>query len=142
MWQPITGLSVAKRAVAVNGQSSNRRSGYYRNELVTNNTSAAQWQSVTHKAVEGATTTTVTGKVFLAQSPEAFLHDLDGNLRSDGRWTNRWDAENRLILMTTPANLPTNAQKALRFTYDYQGRRVLPQLKTPVCGLSLRTDAA
>ena len=67
---------------------------------------------ISAKAVEGANSTSVTGNVFLARSPEVFLHDLDGNLCSDDRWTNRWDAENRLISMTTPASLPTGAQQA------------------------------
>ena len=79
--------------MTVNGQSTYLHGEYYWQQLAIGNPSAAQWQSITNKAVEGANSTSVTGNVFLARSPEVFLHDLDGNLCSDGRWTNRWDAE-------------------------------------------------
>ncbi|MBK8477426.1 MAG: RHS repeat protein, partial [Opitutaceae bacterium] len=38
-----------------------------------------------------------TRHAFVAQTPEVFVYDADGNLTSDGSWTYGWDAENRLI---------------------------------------------
>jgi len=52
------------------------------------------------------------GKKFVPLYPESFNHDADGNLTSDGRWTNRWDGENRLVPMETLAAVPTGGQKA------------------------------
>jgi len=49
-------------------------------------------------------------------------YDLDGNLLTDGKWTNTWDGENRLIGVT-PLSV-TNGSKKLLSRYDYMGRRV------------------
>ncbi len=64
---------------------------------------------------------------FFPGTPEAFTHDLDGNLTADGTWTYTYDAENRLIRQeqktwTIAPLAPTS--KRLDYTYDYQGRRV------------------
>ena len=64
------------------------------------------------------------GDVFLPQTPEQFTYDADGNLTSDGRWTNTWDAENRLISMTSLTNGPAGSKLRLAFGYDYMGRRI------------------
>ena len=44
-----------------------------------------------------------TGEVnaYVAETPESFNHDDDGNLEGDGRWLYTYDAENRLITMET-----------------------------------------
>ncbi len=49
-------------------------------------------------------------------------YDLDGNLLTDGTWTNTWDGENRLVGVT-PLNVVTGSKK-LQMAYDYMGRRV------------------
>ena len=65
------------------------------------------------------------GEVHIAQTPEAFTYDADGNLTSDGLWDYTWDAENRLTAMTMKTGLPTGmTRKRLEFKYDYLGRRV------------------
>ena len=69
-------------------------------------------------------TETSTGNVFLPKTVEVFTYDADGNLTSDGRWTNRWDAENRLVEMQPLSSIPSGAKKDLKFTYDSQGRRI------------------
>ena len=53
------------------------------------------------------------------------FHDDDGNLFSDGRWTNTWNAENRLIQMeTTTTAVDAGVPRVkLAFSYDYMGRR-------------------
>ena len=69
--------------------------------------------------------TTVTGKMFVAESPEAFSYDSDGNLLSDGQWNYVWDAENRLIEMSTITNHNPSVPLLLcQFSYDYMSRRV------------------
>jgi RHS repeat-associated protein len=45
------------------------------------------------------------------------IHDLDGNLTSDGNWTYTWNNENRL-------STATNGTITIDFTYDYQGRLI------------------
>lgn len=45
------------------------------------------------------------------------VHDADGNLTSDGRWTYTWNGENRLASAT-------DGSKRIDFTYDYHGRLV------------------
>src|SRR5205085_6578257 len=76
------------------------------------------------KAGQGTTTNTVIGNVFLARTPELFSYDGDGNLLTDGRWTNSWDAENRLVNLTSLSNAPTGSKFKLDLTYDYLGRRM------------------
>ena len=64
------------------------------------------------------------------------MYDLDGNLpalrslgeggTSDGRWTNTWDGENRLISMGTLASVVSAGipRERLEFAYDSQCRRI------------------
>jgi RHS repeat-associated protein len=51
-------------------------------------------------------------------------HDLDGNLTNDAGWAYTWDAENRLIAVTTRADLPATVPRVrLAHAYDYMSRR-------------------
>src|SRR6266705_631060 len=84
----VIGVTNTAATVTVSNQSTYRKTEYYRKELSINNASAPQWQSVTNKAVQSGTTNTTTGNVFLPKTPESFIYDADGNLLSDGRWTN------------------------------------------------------
>jgi RHS repeat-associated protein len=123
----IIGSATNTSSVTVNGILAYRHGSYYRAELPINNAGSAVWQSVTNLAVLGAATNTdatVTGSLFLPQNPEDFTYDKDGNLTSDGRFTNTWDAENRLLGMTNIANIAPPGKYALSFTYDYMGRRI------------------
>jgi RHS repeat-associated protein len=74
------------------------------------------------------------GNIFLAQKPESFSYDADGNLTQDGRWTYKWDAENRLIAMTNNSNVPNGAKMTLNFGYDYHGRRISKLVSNYVSG--------
>jgi RHS repeat-associated protein len=63
---------------------------------------------------------------FVAPFTQNFTYDDDGNLSSDGIWNYVYDAENRLIQMTT-TNAAMNANfadRTVEFKYDYLGRRV------------------
>src|SRR5665213_2382442 len=68
--------------------------------------------------------TPVSGHQFVAQTPENFTYDFDGNLTQDGRWTYTWDAENRLVNMTSVSGGPSGSLLKLDFGYDYKGRRM------------------
>jgi RHS repeat-associated protein len=110
--------------VNVNNVMAYRRGEYYRVELNPINTSAAVWQSVTNRAVQSGTTNSLTGNAFLSKTAEVFGYDLDGNLTNDGRWAYVWDGENRLLSMTSRPSSPAGSSNALRFAYDWQGRRI------------------
>ena len=60
------------------------------------------------------------------KSPESFSYDADGNLTSDGRFTDSWDAENRLIAVESNVGIP--ARVKLEFAYDYMGRRIFKKV--------------
>jgi RHS repeat-associated protein len=66
----------------------------------------------------------VIGNLFIPKSPENYTYDADGNLTSDGRFTNIWDADNRLTNITSLSGDPTGSLVKLDFTYDYMGRRI------------------
>ena len=113
----ITGASILTNAVTVNGQTAYRKEEYFRQELPVNNTNSALWTNI---IVAGGQS--VTGNVYVAQEPEKFKYDADGNLTNDGRWAYVWDAENRLIQMTVNTNV--GPQYQLNFAYDAKGRRI------------------
>src|SRR5271157_750072 len=115
----VMGLGIATNSVTVNGQTAYRKVEYFRQQLAVNNTSAAMWTNIT--VTESGSN--VTGKAYVARTPENYTYDADGNLLSDGRWTYAWDAENRLINLTSLSGAPAGSQLQLAFAYDYQGRR-------------------
>jgi RHS repeat-associated protein len=98
--------------------ATDRKAEYFHSPVGTNNGLKAAWLNV---SVTGAVTS-VSGHLYVAQEPEHFQHDADGNLTSDGRWTYTWDAENRLIGMTV--NTSAGPQYQLTFAYDTKGRRI------------------
>ncbi len=126
------GNAASNATVTINLQPVTRKGLYFAGDLGVNNSSSAVYtQLVTVGVLKNAGTnnddiqTITTGRLFVAQSPEAFTNDSDGNLTSDGRWSYSWDAENRLIAMQTLTNLPaTVPQEKLLFGYDYMGRRI------------------
>ena len=125
----ILGDAHSNATVTVNLQPTVRQGEYFWNELVVSNASAAVWQSVTNSGVLNNGTnadivTTNIGNALVAKTPETFTHDLDGNLTSDGLWTNRWNGENQLVETESVAGVPSAARLKLVFSYDYRGRRV------------------
>jgi RHS repeat-associated protein len=119
----VLGIAHANASVTVNSQSPYRRGEYFWQELSVNNASAALWQPVTNIASLSGTSQTNSGNLFLPKTAETYTYDLDGNLTSDGRWTNKWDGENRLVDMTSHSSGPSGSRKSLQFGYDSQGRR-------------------
>src|SRR5208337_949481 len=95
----ILGSATNAATVLVNGIIAARHGNFYRVELPVNNATGPVWQSVTNLGIMGGATNTVattTGSLFLPRNPETFTYDADGNLKSDGRFSYSWDAENRL----------------------------------------------
>ncbi len=127
-WLDVIGTATNSATVTVNAGTSARKSDYYRTEVSVLNSGAAVWLPITNTAVLASGTndyvTNWTGNVFVPQTPEKFTFDLDGNQTSDGRWTNKWDSENRLLSMTSHANAPVASRLSLIFAYDAQSRRI------------------
>jgi YD repeat-containing protein len=63
----------------------------------------------------------VTGRVFVAASPEQFTYDADGNMTSDGRFHYFWNGENRLVCAS-------NAEVVVTYAYDHRGRMVRKEI--------------
>jgi RHS repeat-associated protein len=121
----VMGEGLATNGVTVNGLPAYRKVEYFRQQLSVTNTSPV-WDSVT---VIGSGQTN-TGHLYVPQAPENYTYDADGNLLTDGRWTNSWDAENRLLSMTSLSTAPSGSQLQLAFTYDYMGRRIQKLVST------------
>lgn len=117
----VMGLNLATNTVQVNGTNAYQKWEYYREQMATNNSSAAQWVGIT---VTAPGQTTMSGGAFVAQTPETFTYDYDGNETQDGRFTNIWDGENRLVNMTSLSGAPTASKYSLAMAYDYQSRRL------------------
>jgi len=132
-WFDLAGTAKTNATVTVNYQSVTRQADgayWYKALGVDNDVSAAYSQAVVRAVVTNAgpggedAVVGSTGNVFVAQSPEAFAYDEDGNLLSDGRWTYEWNGENRLAAMETLEGLPAAVPRIrLQFAYDYMGRR-------------------
>jgi len=117
----IKGISLATNIVTVNSETAYRHGDYFRKELVVGNGSAALWTNI---IVAATGQTSVTGNVFVAQSPEAFSYDGDGNLTNDGRWSYTWDAENRLVQVESLSGSPTLSKRKVVWEFDGNGRRI------------------
>lgn len=105
-----------------------KRDRTYAADVLPGNASpnAAAGGSVTVRAALPGTTDllgSVTHQWTVGPQTATLNYDEDGNLLSDGVWTYVYDAENRLIQMTS-VNLTGYLHKVLYFKYDYLNRRV------------------
>ena len=106
----VMGLTLATNTVSVNGQAAYQKWEYFREQLRGQQHPCGVVDEH-DRDVAGANDNS--GHVFVAQNPERFTYDLDGNQTSDGRWTNTWDGENRLINMTSLTSAPAGSQYSL-----------------------------
>jgi len=115
------------------------RQGRYWNDALTVGNVLRPWRgpltifAAQQNGGPGGTTDLVRTDVRLAQLPQAlqtFEYDDDGNLTTDGVWDYLWDAENRIVRMTTTALAVQGGypNRRLEFKYDYLGRRVLKRV--------------
>jgi len=80
-----------------------------------------------------ATETTTVGRSFVLPASETFIHDSDGSLIADGRWTHSvWDGENQLVEMRRDSTTPSAARQKLNYEYDHLVRRAAQPLQIPV----------
>src|SRR5690606_653059 len=114
-----------------NNQRTTRQGEWWRHEETVDNSDDPVFAAVNIVGVKNNVGTSgedavseASGAVYVAETPEIFTYDYDGNLTSDGRWTYTWDAENRLIAMESISTVPTAAKKKLEFEYDYRWRRI------------------
>jgi RHS repeat-associated protein len=114
----IIGASIMTNAVMVNGQTAWRKEEYFWATVKSNNTAAAQWEGVS--VVSGSFTNN--GNLLVPQTPQNFIYDADGNLVSDGLWTNVWNTENRLVCSTSLTNVPSGGRMKEEWSYLPDGR--------------------
>lgn len=127
----VQGSAAATAAVAVNSQTAQRKGEYFYREVSVDNQDAPQYPQIRVQAMQAGAApggsdlvSERTGRLYVPQTPEEFVHDADGNLTRDGRWSYTWDGENRLVAMESLAVAPAEAKKRLEFEYDAQGRRI------------------
>jgi RHS repeat-associated protein len=141
-WVSVQGEASSNTTVTVNLQPTKRQGDYYWMELWFNNSTGAVYQSITNVAAFRRTNqpdvvSTVVGSLFQPKTPELFLHDADGNLTNDGRWTLTWDAENRLSRAETIGSALASGvpRQRLDLASDYLGRRVRKSVSNYVAGV-------
>ncbi len=116
--------------VTVNGQSVTRQYAYWYKDLAVTNDAAPQYPEVVIDAAWSNILSSVTGNVFVAETPEDFGYDGDGNMTNDGRFAYAWDgdhpsprlrmARNRLIAVETlPAVVAASGAPQVRVEYAY-----------------------
>jgi RHS repeat-associated protein len=129
----VRGHAPEKVGVIVNGERTARTDGDFYAEATADNSAASVEMDITVKAVDPGPPELLAQEnrsVVLPETPEAFTHDLDGNLIQDGLWTYEWDAENRLIGMESRTDLPASVtRQRLEFAYDGRSRRIAKTVK-------------
>ena len=125
----VHGIANPTASVTVNSNTADRKGEYFHYPLTVNNSSTAQYPTVTVTSNYGGTQSS-SGEVYVPQTPESFSYDDDGNLTADGRWTYTWDNENRLTEMKRDVASPVGARLRMTFEYDYQGRRIRKRFYT------------
>ncbi len=104
-----------------------RKGDYFRGELLVNNSTGAVWLTLTNVAVlnDGSNpdvVTNTTGNVLLAKTPQAYTYDFDGNLMSDGVWTNTWNGENRRTVIQSRSDASSLSKSKVEWTHLPDGR--------------------
>ncbi|MBI4658078.1 MAG: hypothetical protein HY735_04370 [Verrucomicrobia bacterium] len=120
----VMGMANGSASVTVNGQGTYRKNEFYQSLVNVNNTSGGVWQGVTVSAVLEGAPETRAGNVYVGPASDGFTHDADGNLLTDGTWSNTWDGENRLTKIEAKSGVPAGAKRKGEYEYDYLGRRV------------------
>lgn len=123
----IDGTTDSANTVTINGTAAGRQGNFYSGEVLPPVTSAPNSYTATISITPpGQGTTTTTQNLIGFPSPQSFTYDTDGNRTSDMQWTYAWDAENRLVRLTTQFAAASNGvpNREIDFVYDYKGRRV------------------
>lgn len=132
------GTAAATTEILLNGQTALRQGESWYYQQAVDNSGYPAWLDLlitgaeTGAGPQGAdATSSEVRSAFLAQTPEIYTYDADGNLTQDGQWIYTWNGENRLIAIQTRQDvvppigpMPLYERKRLEFTYDGQGRRI------------------
>lgn len=117
------------------------RNNYFFKSVPKSATATAGYQTIALSATGGGGTATESVATATRPVAESFTYDLDGNLTDDALWRYVYDGENRLVALygkvADASGLP-----ALRFTYDYLGRRVAKEVWTYTGTLAAPTMAS
>ncbi len=136
----VRGEADTNATVTVNADPAWRWGGYFYGGDAADNSADAVMKELEITATYSNLFTSVTGRVFVAETPEAFTYDDDGNLTQDGRFDYTWNGENRLIKAETRDDLPAAVPRVkVEYAYDHQGRMVWKQISTNAVALSTRT---
>ncbi|MFZ0827909.1 MAG: RHS repeat-associated core domain-containing protein [Verrucomicrobiia bacterium] len=122
------GSASSNATVTANGAAVYRKGNYYRGELTVGNGSAPVYVPITNQGTLTMNNVFVNGHALVAQMPETFGYDADGNLTNDGKWSYTWDAENRLIGIQSLSLIPDAAKRLMVYAYDDQGRRIYARI--------------
>lgn len=127
----VSGTAPSASTVTVNGTTAASRQGRYWDAGLGNLPAAGSFSTLSISATAAAPADNRSGTAALLARPatETFSYDENGNLTGDGLWNYVWDAEDRLIQMTTSttAHAFGMPDQSITFTYDYLGRRVRKQ---------------
>jgi RHS repeat-associated protein len=119
-----SGTAESATTVSVDGNTAARRDQYWDQAL-------PEFGQSRPISVNTSTGGSESRLALVRPAQESFEYDDDGNLKKDALWEYFWDAENRLIGMSTRSNdfgtlgyssAPPSVQ--ITFLYDYLGRRV------------------
>jgi len=123
----VVGETDAGADVEINTVDALRQGSWFAGTLGAGET-GSDWLAVTvdAEAPGGSPSSSAGGNLFLPAASVSPEHDADGNLLFDGRWDYTWDAENRLIGMTTSVTAQTAGVPAstIEHTYDGDSRRI------------------
>jgi hypothetical protein len=89
------GSTSSNAAVTANGNSVYQTNNYCRGELAANNTAAPVYLAVTNVGTLTTNSVFVNDNALLAQTPETFGYDADGNLTNDGNFSTKFGARER-----------------------------------------------
>jgi len=133
----VTGTASTAAHVTVNDGPVNLYGSYFSAAVPVDNSAGPVYEPIKVTAVKNNVgengqdeVSQQNGHRYVAQTPEQFQYDADGNLTQDGRWIYTWDGENRLIEMQPISTVPAAAKKQLLFGYDYMGKRYQKQVNT------------
>ena len=118
----VLGIAHASASVTVNGQATSRKGEYFWKEVGANNTNSVVYLGITNQAVLAGVTNATNGSMLLPMAGQQYWYDADGNMLSDGVWTNTWDAENRLLSTETTSAVPLAARAKETWSYYSDGR--------------------
>ncbi len=121
----VRGEADTNATVTVNADPAWRWGGYFYGGDEADNSADAVMKELEITATYSNLFTSVTGRVFVAETPESFTYDDDGNLTQDGRFEYTWNGENRLIKAETRDDLPAAVPRMkVEYAYDHQSRRI------------------